>query len=84
MTSDSGRRTLSTGADGPRSHFFFLVVHFAFLGTTTCTGLSAQDANTLAICRHMKAQRSFERVIEESLAADVIILLGASGRDVPS
>ena len=64
MTSDSGRRTLATTADGPRSHFFFLVVHFAFFGTYNVygPGLSAQDANKLAICRHMKAQRSFEGV----------------------
>jgi hypothetical protein len=68
---------------GPRSHFFFLVVLFAFFGTTTCTGMSAQNANKLAICRHVNAQRSFERV-EESLPTDLIILLRASCRDVPS
>ena len=85
MWPNSERSTPSATAYGPRSHFFFLAVLFAFFGTTTCTGLFAQDANKLAICRHLKAQRSFERVRKKNPCRQTLFILsGASGRDVPS
>jgi hypothetical protein len=84
MTSDSEQRTLSTNSVWTAFPFFFLVVLFAFFGTTTCTACLLEMSQFGDLPSRESAAELRERVVEESLPADLIILLGASGRDVPS